>query len=601
LIFYPPLARLELAVLAKLKSNKTLFGIIFLGILAFALPITLLLIRDTQNLRGSAAAPDQLESESGVLSSTGVTKQTSTSASGGQFVRFARNINSPTPTPSASKPTLTLDKLKAFPTAYGGGASTKGGRGGIVVLVNTLDYDAPLSYVPASGDREAYYMGGIDAALEDTSIGPRYIIFDVSGTINANLPFTYDRDDPNYISRWGQGIFRNTPNSGFITVLGQTAPEGGITLYRTFIQMDRQQEMIFRHLRVRTYLLRGSGDPIGDDMLTTPISIGSKQVIIDHFSASHGGDKGLILGDWSPDYPHLNMTAQWNTVLDSATSMFAVDGSANEDASWDVADNVSWFYNLSMSSHRTPNSGGGNSQYSIEVQNNVFQTNASRFGNIATGKPSVNYINNYYDVIDQNGIIQNKVQTAYTPSIHASGNFYRTNSGTVLSGAQGEDNSKIFGYFFTSEPLPSYMFTSKNKYGDIPDTAPLYSALEAKEKVLSKVGANRFIKDDGTRVTYRDSFDSLAVDRFSKRQGFNNDWSGFVLPNIPSTKRPSGYYKTIIGIPEWFVIKHGITDKDQVIKDWDFGEYKVVNTAGYPAIEMYAAWVAGDFEELLGI
>jgi len=564
-----------------------------LGVLVLlVIPVTLLLVFRSQDTRSSAASPDKLETEAGVLTTSGATLKSDSGASGGKFVEFSDTAN---------KPTLTLDKLKAFPTAYGGGASTKGGRGGIVVLVNTLDYDAPLTYVPASGGREAYYTGGIEPALENTTIGPRYIIFDVSGNIDANLPITYDRNDPRYTTRSGSGVYRSTPNLGFITLLGQTAPEGGVTLYRSWLQLIRQQEIIIRHFRVRTYLLRGSGDPIGDDATTIPFKIGSKQIIIDHSSASHGGDKGLILGDWGPDYPHLNLTAQWNTVLDSATSMFSVDGSSNEDASWNVADNVSWFYNLSMSSHRTPNSGGGNSQYSIEVQNNVLQTNATRFGNIATGKPSVNYINNYYDVIDRNAIVQNKVQTAYTPSIHASGNFYRTNSGTVLSGTQGEDNSVIFGYFFTSESLPSAMFTSVNKYGDIPYQAPLYSAQEAKTKVLANAGANRFIKDDGNRVTFKDSFDSLAVGRFNNRQGFNKDWSGFSLPNIPQNTRPSNYYQTVIGIPEWFVVKHGITDKDQVIRDWDFDSYIVVNNAGYPAIEMYAAWVAGDFEELLGI
>ena len=55
----------------------------------------------------------------------------------------------------------------------------------------------------------------------------------------------------------------------------------------------------------------------------------------------------------------------------------------------------------------------------------------------------------------------------------------------------------------------------------------------------------------------------------------------------------------MIGIPEWFVQQHGITDKDEVIVEWDFGAYQVVNDAGYPAIEIYAAWAAGDFEALL--
>jgi hypothetical protein len=496
---------------------------------------------------------------------------------------------------------LVLDELKAFPTAYGGGARTVGGRGGVVVLVNTLDYDAPLTYVPESGSREAHYVGGIEAAIEDDDIGPRYVVFDVSGTIDAELPVTYDRDDPNFTNRWGTGLHRDTPDLGFITVYGQTAPEGGVTLYRSWIYMVRQQEIIFRHLTVRTFLLRGSGDPIQDDTATTPFKIGARQVILDHCSASHGGDKGMILGDWSPGYPHQNLTAQWNMVLASATSMFAVDGSANEGPDWDEADNVSWLYNLSMSAHRTPNSGGGNAQLSVEVQNNVLQTIASRFGNIATGSPSVSYLNNYYDVVDSSSIIQNKVQTAGTPTIYAAGNYYRNNDGVVLSGSPGEDNSGIFGDFFTSEPLPPSMFTSTSMYGDVPDSAPIFTALEAKDEVLARAGASRSIRDDGTRVTHRDSFDADAVTRFNDREPFTRDWSGFSLPAIPTSTRPSDYYQTVIGIPEWFAEQHGITDKDQVITDWDFGSYRVVNGAGYPAIEIFAAYVAGDFEELLGI
>lgn len=95
--FLSPLATLDLSVSNKLKSNKTLFGIIFLGILAFVLPVTLLLIRDSQDLRSSAALPDQLETEAGVLSSSGVNTQSDSQASGGQYVRFAKT-SSPTPT-----------------------------------------------------------------------------------------------------------------------------------------------------------------------------------------------------------------------------------------------------------------------------------------------------------------------------------------------------------------------------------------------------------------------------------------------------------------------------------------------------------------------
>lgn len=494
--------------------------------------------------------------------------------------------------------TLVLDKLKAFPTAYGGGASSKGGRGGVVVLVNTLDYDAPLVKVEAQGSVEEHWVGGIKAAIESDDIGARYILFDVSGTIDADLPVTYDRDDPRYESRYGQGIFRKQPNLGFITLYGQSAPEGGVTLHHSWIQMIRQQEIILRHLRVRTHLLRGSGYPIGDDTVTTPINIGHKNVIVDHCTASHGGDKGLILSEWREGFPMLDMTGQWNMVLDSATSMFSVDGVDGGPGDWDTADNISWFYNLSMSSHRTPNTGGGHEQLNFDVQNNVIQGIGSRLGNVVHGSPRVNIINNYYDIISSK-LIQNKAQTTRTALIHASGNFYQNNDGVVLQGMSGEDNRVIFGDFSTSEALPSSMFTDTNMWGEVHDPAPVFTAQEARQRVLAEAGANRFVRDDGTRVTYRDSYDQNAVTRYDNREPYTKDWSGFTAPQLPESVRPSDYYVSVIGIPEWFVIQHGISDKDEVIDTWDFGAYRVQNDAGYPAIEIYAAWVAGDFEALL--
>jgi hypothetical protein len=79
------------------KNQLKIIGFI---ILLLTLPIILSTLYFIQDTRSRAALPDQLESESGVLSSSGVTKQTSTQASGGQYVKFARSMSSPTPTPS---------------------------------------------------------------------------------------------------------------------------------------------------------------------------------------------------------------------------------------------------------------------------------------------------------------------------------------------------------------------------------------------------------------------------------------------------------------------------------------------------------------------
>ena len=65
----------------RLKVNKKNLKIIGIAVIILALPLTLLLVYQTQNQRSSAASPDQLETEAGVLSSSGVTKQNDSQAS----------------------------------------------------------------------------------------------------------------------------------------------------------------------------------------------------------------------------------------------------------------------------------------------------------------------------------------------------------------------------------------------------------------------------------------------------------------------------------------------------------------------------------------
>ena len=75
---YSPLAKLNLGMNNRLKLKKPtkkhlkILGII---ILILILPLTILLVRQVQNYRTQAALPNNLETEQGVLSSSGVTKK----------------------------------------------------------------------------------------------------------------------------------------------------------------------------------------------------------------------------------------------------------------------------------------------------------------------------------------------------------------------------------------------------------------------------------------------------------------------------------------------------------------------------------------------
>lgn len=81
----------------KLNVNKKYKKITGILILILALPLTLILVRLNQDLRSSAASPDKLEAEAGVLSSSGVSKVGDSGASGGQYVRFDTTLE-PSPT-----------------------------------------------------------------------------------------------------------------------------------------------------------------------------------------------------------------------------------------------------------------------------------------------------------------------------------------------------------------------------------------------------------------------------------------------------------------------------------------------------------------------
>jgi hypothetical protein len=82
------------------KLSKRQYKIIGLILLLLTLPLILFTVYQMQNTASRAALPNQLETESGVLSASGVNKQTSTGASGGSYVLFDKSSTTPTSTPS---------------------------------------------------------------------------------------------------------------------------------------------------------------------------------------------------------------------------------------------------------------------------------------------------------------------------------------------------------------------------------------------------------------------------------------------------------------------------------------------------------------------
>jgi pectate lyase len=163
--------------------------------------------------------------------------------------------------------------LPAFPGAEGFGAGATGGRGGRVITVTNLGPSGP---------------GSLQEAVDQS--GPRIVVFAVSGVIVGDLLIRY----------------------GNLTIAGQTAPGGGITIngrVRTAYKLG-VDNLVLRHLRIRPRLYDGLVP--GDEYDALQFSL-SRNFILDHISVSWGVDETVDL------YEARDVTIQWSAIEESAT------------------------------------------------------------------------------------------------------------------------------------------------------------------------------------------------------------------------------------------------------------------------------------------
>jgi hypothetical protein len=168
----------------------------------------------------------------------------------------------------------TLEPTLAFPGAEGAGRFALGGRGGPVLRVTHLGDSGP---------------GSLRAAVE--ADGPRTVVFDIGGVIRLSSPLTIRR--------------------GRITLAGQTAPGGGITL-RDQPLIVAADDVVIRHIRSRL------GDESGVEADAVSITRG-RRIILDHISASWSIDETLSVGSRydPPERGIYDVTVQWSLIAES--------------------------------------------------------------------------------------------------------------------------------------------------------------------------------------------------------------------------------------------------------------------------------------------
>lgn len=244
----------------------------------------------------------------------------------------------------------------AFPEAEGFGRFAKGGRGGRVIEVTNLN---------DSG------TGSLRQCAEIES-GPRTCVFRIAGTIVLD---TVD-------------ILVRNP---FLTIAGQTAPGGGVTLKDGGISI-LANDVIVRYLRVRP----GPASLVQRQTSANGISIRSNEgvppsnIIIDHCSISWGTDD-LINVLFGAD----NVTLQWNILSEGLNCK--IQGCGSRGLLLDFLGNRFLSVHHNLYAHifnRFPEVLVGN----LDMVNNVaFNSNATPVQvNPLRGPVHANFIGNYF-------------------------------------------------------------------------------------------------------------------------------------------------------------------------------------------------------------
>src|SRR5690554_3113144 len=333
----------------------------------------------------------------------------------------------------------------AFPGAQGGGKYTSGGRGGSVYVVHTLN----------DGNTEGTLRWAINQP------GPRIIVFAVAGTIFLNSELRISNGD--------------------LTIAGQSAPGGGITLagYPVRIAADN---IILRFLRFRMGdVTNVEGDAIWGRR--------QKDIIIDHCSMSWSTDETASF------YDNEHFTMQWCIVSESLNRSVHGKGEHGYGGLWGGYNAT--FHNNLLAHHKSRNPRfygvrDGIERERAEMINNVIYNwgDNSAYGG---EDGEYNIINNYYKSGPATRSNQSRIFQAYKGSDY--GRFYV--DGNYVEGYPSVTTENWVGFHLKDGGDKSALRVNK----PFPITkVNIVSAEEAYERVLEHVGMSMYRDVVDTRI-----------------------------------------------------------------------------------------------------
>ena len=404
----------------------------------------------------------------------------------------------------------------AFPGAEGYGRFAIGGRGGTVYHVTSL----------SGGIEPGTLLYGLVEMSE-----PRYIVFDVSGTIELDFSSHFIKP--------------------YAYIAGQTAPAKGICIKASNINVG--SDVICRHIRFK----RGLGI-YGENTGNAMGMSGANHAIVDHCTAAWGTDE-TVSGRGA-----LNISFQYSVISEAlgiAGHKNYADGTNHGYAATIDGRIGSWHHNLLVNcAGRNWSMGGGMDGQNrpiggLDLFNNVVYNWNSRTtdGNCH----AVNFVSNYYKMgtdTRKTILFTQDYEDAIAPDgidqAFISGNIRENKNHTLTHDAlnvtyNATGNIPTTYEYRVSEPLfPSY--------------ATIHTAEEALKIVTSVSGATMPMRDEHHQRNVRETLDGTWT-----YQGSKSGIKGEIDNEADITEHPGGWEE----YPEEHRDAQWDTDQDG-IPDW---------------------------------
>lgn len=425
----------------------------------------------------------------------------------------------------------------AFPGAEGYGRFARGGRGGRVIAVTSLEDSGP---------------GTLRDAVE--ADGPRTVVFKVGGTIRLKSKL----------------VIRNP----YITIAGQTAPGDGICVRGYTFGLLGTHDAIVRYLRIRV------GDESGQTMDGTGFA-SSDHCIIDHCSISWSIDEAVSSRGAGNITFSRNLVAEPLNIADHAKYQ---PGKGHGFAG-SISGNIGSFHhnllahaagrNFSLAGGLTR---GGKFAGLLDIRNNVVFNWVHRTND--GGVKGCNLVNNYYIPGPATRVFHLLKPDVGSPDdpqqYHVSGNVM-----------EGRD------HYTADNWHPECVVVDPRELPRIRRDRPIFEpfvtthdAKQAYESVIADVGAN---------LPRLDAVDRRVLDEV-RRRTFTFRGSRSQLPGIPDSQDDVGGWPELAsgiapadtdndGMPDKWEVAHGLNPNDPTDANAD------ADSNGWENLEEYLQWI----------